>query len=495
MPVALSYPGVYIEEVPSGVRTITGVATSIALFLGWAGRGPTDRAVRISNFSDYQRTFGTLEKRSLLGYGVKQFFDNGGADAYVLRLAGAGALASKVVIGPLTVEANSPGLWGDGYDLRVTLRPAPDAARFKLEVLDRNNASAVVESFENLSMNSADPRFAESVINGRSAFIKVTVGTNTPPAAGTTKLAVGAEGTVLVPGTAGFQTALLAQFGIGTVTDRIDIFNIVCAPGEIDPATLATLQGHCKRRRAFLVADASPTATVASLNLSVGLVPALTGSDAPYSGVFFPWVKAPDPLQENALVDFPPCGFVAGVFARTDSSRGVWKAPAGSEASLNGATGLSITMSDAENGQLNPLGINCLRTLPVYGNVVWGSRTMHGQSDRGSEWKYIPVRRMASFLEESLYRGTQWVVFEPNDEPLWAQIRLNIGAFMQNLFRQGAFQGKSPREAYFVKCDRETTTQTDINLGIVNILVGFAPLKPAEFVVLKLQQIAGDIPT
>ena len=152
-------------------------------------------------------------------------------------------------------------------------------------------------------------------------------------------------------------------------------------------------------------------------------------------------------------------------------------------------------MSDAENGQLNPHAVNCLRTLPVYGNVVWGARTLDGDNDRGSEWKYVPVRRMALFLEESLYRGTQWVVFEPNDEPLWAQIRLNIGAFMQGLFRQGAFQGTRRRQAYFVKCDSETTTQADINLGIVNIFVGFAPLKPAEFVVIKIQQIAGDIPT
>jgi phage tail sheath protein FI len=232
---------------------------------------------------------------------------------------------------------------------------------------------------------------------------------------------------------------------------------------------------------------------------TVATVPAslagLTGADAMNSAFFFPWVTAPDPLQQGALRAFPPCGFVAGIFARTDSARGVWKAPAGSDAGVNGAAGLVITMSDAENGQLNPRGINCLRTLPVFGTVVWGARTLHGDNDRASEWKYVPVRRMALFLEESLYRGTKWVVFEPNDEPLWAQIRLNIGAFMQNLFRQGAFQGTSPRDAYFVKCDKETTTQTDINLGIVNIIVGFAPLKPAEFVVIKLQQIAGDIPT
>ena len=493
MPATLTYPGVYIEEVPSGVRTITGVATSIALFIGWAARGPTDRAVRISSFADYQRTYGGLDRRTLLGYSVKHFFDNGGADAYVVRLVGAGAMTASVVIGQLTVDTNSPGDWGNHYRIRTRQRAAPDNARFRIEVLDEDNNDAVVESFENISMDSADPRFAESVINNRSAFISATVAANTAPADGTNDLVGGDDGAVLVPDTVNFNAALLAQFGIGSITERIDIFNLVCVPGETHAATLAALQGHCRRRRAFLVVDADSTATVASLG--TGAPPALTGSDAPNSAIFFPWVRAPDPMRQGALADFPPCGYVAGVFARTDSTRGVWKAPAGSEASLNGVTGLTITMNDAENGQLNPLGVNCLRTLPVYGNVVWGSRTLHGQNDRGSEWKYVPVRRMALFLEESLYRATQWVVFEPNDEPLWAQIRLNIGAFMQNLFRQGAFQGASPREAYFVKCDRETTTQTDINLGIVNILVGFAPLKPAEFVVLKLQQIAGDIPT
>jgi hypothetical protein len=141
------------------------------------------------------------------------------------------------------------------------------------------------------------------------------------------------------------------------------------------------------------------------------------------------------------------------------------------------------------------VGINCLRTFPITGTVVWGARTLRGADQLADEYKYVPVRRLALFIEESLYRGTQWVVFEPNDEPLWAQIRLNVGAFMQSLFRQGAFQGQTPKEAYLVKCDKETTTQTDINLGIVNIVVGFAPLKPAEFVIIKIQQLAGQIPT
>jgi phage tail sheath protein FI len=296
-------------------------------------------------------------------------------------------------------------------------------------------------------------------------------------------------GTLIGPPDASFRTALTALFDVGGIADRIDLFNLLCVPGLTDATTIASLQHICRDRRAFLIVD-GPNDPVASVSLT-----GLTGSDAMNSAFFYPPVLAPDPLQGGAIKVYPPCGFVAGVFARTDATRGVWKAPAGSEASINGAAGLTITMSDAENGQLNPRGINCLRTLPVYGNVVWGSRTLHGDNDRASEWKYIPVRRLALFLEESLYRGTQWVVFEPNDEPLWAQIRLNIGAFMQNLFRQGAFQGTSPRDAYFVKCDKDTTTQTDINLGIVNIVVGFAPLKPAEFVVIKIQQIAGNIPT
>ena len=197
--------------------------------------------------------------------------------------------------------------------------------------------------------------------------------------------------------------------------------------------------------------------------------------------------------KRDRLAEFAPCGAVAGIIARTDVQRGIWKAPAGLDASFSGVQGFSYTMTDGQNGLLNPLGLNCLRSFPVTGNLVWGARTLAGADQLASEWKYLPVRRFALFLEESLYRGSQWVVFEPNDEPLWAQIRLNVGAFMQNLFRQGAFQGRSPREAYFVKCDRETTTQNDINLGIVNILVGFAPLKPAEFVVLKIQQMAGQV--
>lgn len=188
-------------------------------------------------------------------------------------------------------------------------------------------------------------------------------------------------------------------------------------------------------------------------------------------------------------MNFAPCGVVAGIMARTDTNRGIWKAPAGLDAGIVGYPGVAVDLTDAENGELNPLGLNCIRSNAA-GRIIWGSRTMRGDNRFASEYKYIPVRRLALHIENSLYQGLQWVVFEPNDEPLWAQIRLNVGAFMQGLFSQGAFEGKTPSDAYFVKCDGETTTATDRNLGVVNIIVGFAPLKPAEFVIISLQQIA-----
>jgi phage tail sheath protein FI len=217
------------------------------------------------------------------------------------------------------------------------------------------------------------------------------------------------------------------------------------------------------------------------------------GGRSANSAVYFPRLRQPNPLAGGAVEEFAACGAVAGVLARVDARRGVWKAPAGLEATLVGVPELSVRLGDDDNGLLNPLGINCLRSFPIVGRVVWGARTLEGADVLASDWKYLPVRRLALYIEESLFRGTQWVVFEPNDEPLWAQIRLSVGSFMHELYRQGALQGQSPRDAYFVKCDAETTTQADRDRGIVNILVGFAPLKPAEFVVIRLQQIADQL--
>ena len=284
--------------------------------------------------------------------------------------------------------------------------------------------------------------------------------------------------------------------------DPVDLFNLMILPGdrEVSEATMQNLWGpavvYCQSRRAFLLVDPPASWTnsqgrpeVVQNTMLINDLRSPLADLKDYAAMYYPRIL----IQENGRTrDIAPSGAIAGLMARTDANRGVWKAPAGLEAGLRNISGVIPKLTDAENGVLNKKGVNCIRVFPG-GIVSWGARTMDGDDDFGSEWKYIPVRRLALFLEESLFRGLQWVVFEPNDEPLWAQIRLNIGAFMQNLFRQGAFQGQTPRDAYFVKCDSETTTQNDINLGIVNILVGFAPLKPAEFVILKLQQMAGQI--
>ena len=283
--------------------------------------------------------------------------------------------------------------------------------------------------------------------------------------------------------------------------DPVDLFNLMVLPGDEDVAAdvVESLWGplsvYCQSRRAFLVMDPPAAWTSAATGQpavvqDTSLINTLRASLVKdHAAIFYPRLL----IRVNGVQrTIGPAGAIAGLMARTDASRGVWKAPAGIEAGVRGIAGLNVELTDAQNGVLNKKGVNCIRVFPN-GIVNWGARTLDGDDDFGSEWKYVPIRRLALFLEESLYRGTRWVVFEPNDEPLWANIRLNINAFMNSLFRQGAFQGASPREAYFVKCDSETTTQDDRNRGIVNILVGFAPLKPAEFVVISIQQIAGDL--
>jgi uncharacterized protein len=289
--------------------------------------------------------------------------------------------------------------------------------------------------------------------------------------------------------------------------DPVDLFNLMVLPAdqEVSEAIQLNLWGpasnYCASRRAFLLIDSpaswtSPPSTTNPLPRPA-IVNTLSKVDTDVrskvvkinSAVFYPRLL----FSDNGIVKpIGSGGVIAGLMSRIDSTRGVWKAAAGTEADLRGVVGLEVNLTDMENGVLNKIGVNCGRLFPS-GIVNWGARTMDGHDDFGSEWKYIPIRRLALFLEESLFRGTKWVVFEPNDEPLWANIRLNLNAFMNSLFRQGAFQGSSPDKAFYVKCDGETTTQNDRNLGIVNIEVGFAPLKPAEFVIIKIQQIAGDL--
>jgi phage tail sheath protein FI len=525
MPVTVSYPGVYIEEIPSGVRTITGVATSIAAFIGRALRGPVDTPVVINGFADFERIFGGLWADSSLGFAVQDFFQNGGGQAIVVRLyrptAGKPS-AAKLDAKTLPLEAVSPGAWGNTLRARIDDEVSTEiATRLGLTTADlfnltvRDTKTGETERFLNVTVKPSARR-VDDVLLTSSRLVRAGTLPGAVPAKHANPVApLGiwdddnasskvADTDKAVDGDALQQDDFTGagkeggKMGLYAL-QKADLFNILCIPpyknDDVDPALVGKAAKLCEDRRAMLLVDPPsawddkddpkhPTTGLASV-----------GTNSKNAALFFPRIRRPNPFRGGIPEDYVPCGAVAGVFARTDTQRGVWKAPAGLEATLAGVPELSVSLTDAENGELNPLGINCLRVKPGAGRVVWGARTLQGNDVLASEWKYIPVRRLALFIEESLYRGTQWVVFEPNDEPLWAQIRLNVGAFMQNLFRQGAFQGSSPRDAYLVKCDKDTTTQNDINLGIVNIVVGFAPLKPAEFVIIKIQQLAGQIET
>lgn len=638
MPIAPTYPGVYIEEVPSGVRTITGVATSVTAFIGRTPRGPVNEPIIINGFADYERTFGGLSSDCTVSYAVRDFYTNGGGIAIVVRLfhplfpteadrttalnsatAQASAAAATVIAaanaeaadpaadgdsvaaaaetaaeglvnpsaaalaaaqaiaaaaraeadagadaadtaaaatsaqgdavassaaaaapmgrarltvgGNLNLEAANEGAWGNSLRAHIDhgARPVvagetPDSL-FNLSIRDASTGR--VEILRNLSVQTGHARQVDRVLRQESSLVRVQ---GAPPATRPAHSEPAATDGVVAPGADPFDNTNSTAVTTGLATDsqplpadgntyigngtranktglyaleNADLFNLLCIPpdtrgGDTPAGVYQAALTYCVERRAMLIVDspaawAANPATAASEARTKLSDLGLNGTAARNAALYFPRIVAADPLADGARDTFVPCGVIAGVMARTDAQRGVWKAPAGLDASLNGTQGLQANLTDPETGTLNPLGINCLRSFPVTGRVVWGARTLRGADQLADEYKYVPVRRLALFIEETLYRGTQWVVFEPNDEPLWSQIRLNIGAFMQNLFRQGAFQGRTPRDAYLVKCDRETTTQTDINLGIVNIVVGFAPLKPAEFVIIKIQQLAGQI--
>jgi hypothetical protein len=364
-----------------GPPAIAAAPTSIALFVGWAPSGPTGEAVRIASLADYEAAFGQLaDERSLLGYAVGHFFDNGGTDAFALRVVGDDAV---------------------------------------------------------------------------------------------------------MPNDAAFVQALSAAFAAGAPVEKIDAFNLICVPGLTDTAAIAMLQGEAAARRAFLIADCAENATVASFPAALA---AITGGNAANSALYFPWVLAPDQLQNGTpLRAFPPCGFVAGVYARTDIARGVWHPPAGMDANVVDAMGMTVRLFDADESQLNPLGVNCLRGIPRMGYVIWGARTLASAAPAAQpEWKYVNLRRLAIFMADSIDNGTKWAVFEPNGAMLWARLRASIDAFMFGLWEGGAFKGSTAPEAYFVKCDTTTTTPDDVERGVVNIVIGYAPMKPAEFVIMSI---------
>ncbi len=759
MAVTTTYPGVYIQELPSGARAIAGVSTSIGAFVGKARRGPINRAVRCQGWADYERSFGGLVAGSDMSYGVRQFFLNGGSECHVVRLAKTPVAASATAqIGPgvdsLVLTALDAGRAGNDVTWSIDHATANPASTFNLFLSYTpadGSGETINEAFPDLSLNSNDTRWAVSVVNGTSRLVSIqrvaamggllvgrsisgdlatpaglvdlghrrlqvqvngnepvaieldplpidaavgtpaklaaiaaqiqnrlfTVGTQrsipaitlstcdvvgttlrltsgvageastvrvlpglglnaagrlrlgsdnggietdavaairpavTPlpgrwtsgvipnvgalagiadpftfriaidgkaeaevsigpiPAAGTLVQRLEAIAALITPavralkpsfpGYAGFTATVIndggqrlrlragstgdgssvvvtlpasnhlrlavadgavrvdsadnhltggdeqdfiaaetymvyaGNRGLGTgmyALERVDMFNLLCLPGVSDVGMLDEAAAYCVERRAFLIAD--PPANIDTPALMEAYAGGIGLPKNDHAATYWPWVEVGDPLRPGKTRRCGPSGTVAGLFARTDSSRGVWKAPAGQEATLVNVQGFSYLATDRENGILNPLGVNVLRMFPSTGPVCWGTRTLRGGDQLASEWKYVPVRRLALYLEESLYRGLKWAVFEPNGEALWSQIRMAAGSFMNDLHKQGAFAGTTPRDSYFVKCDSETTSPADRALGRVNIHIGFAPLRPAEFVILYLQQMASQ---
>ena len=526
MPITPTYPGVYIEEIPSGVRTIVPASTARTAFIGRTIRGPADKVQRVQSFGEFSRIFGGLDVRMTLPYAVQQFFTHGGGDALIVRVANEDATSATANVNGLPLRASGPGEWGKFIRVRIDHdvkpgkdnKPRSDLFNLFVSLFIPDADVRIDEEFRNLSTDDNDPRFFKTVLEQDSGLVESNApgsidrpAPHAPIPAEGNRDPFGASDRFTPFGTDGVDGGDIDDVEInGDQAKRTGVFaldgweaefSLMVVPPltrtrDVSPETLGNVAKYCRDRRALLIVD--PPIGWKDVANAEGQIEGVRGAiaDKRNAAIFFPRIKLPDPLKENRAVDFAPSASIAGICARTDAARGVWKSPAGIEAGFVGVSEFTVKISDPENGRLNPLGINCLRNLPGgIGKVVWGSRTLDGADRLTSEWKYLAVRRTALFIEESLFQGTQWVVFEPNDEPLWAQIRLNVGAFMHRLFRQGAFQGQSPREAYFVKCDKETTPQSDINLGIVNIEVGFAPLKPAEFVIIKIQQMAGEIET
>jgi hypothetical protein len=522
MPANLTNLDIDIKKTSSDIRTITGVSTSVTAFIGRARKGPIDKPILIHSFSEFERIYGGIWKESYLGYVVDQYFNNGGRNALIIRVisvpqnSNEDKLKYEYTIGfpPSSIkvifQSANPGSWAKNLSIKVVTKK--EEVDEKLRKIDKTLCNLYIyedkkllETFRNLSLNESSSRFIRPVLESGSEFVTVVKVEGVIPNAdipddnesiSITTPDIGGDGDPItateIQGTTNPKRGLF-------LLENVDIFNLLCIPSfRLDDSPETSLDGlikmydkaHelCEKKRAFLLVDPLVKWTDTNKVITDFYNNTFPMPRNENMGIFYPRIICPDKENEDRPRNFPPCGVIAGVIARTDTEHGVWKAPAGLEATLKGVVGLTVNLTDEENENLNKIGINCLRRL-FGGFVVWGSRTLKEENRFPDEWKYIPIRRTALFIEESLYRGTQWVIFEPNNEKLWVQIRLNVSTFMQDLFLKGTFQGTDPKKAYFVKCDSETTTQTDINNGIVNIIVGFAPLKPAEFVIIKIQQI------
>lgn len=506
-------PGVYIEEVEIGAKPIEGVSTSTAGFLGPTERGPTSPKL-VTNFGDFQNKFGVFVEGSYLAYGVQGFFSNGGKRCFIGRIIGKGAHAStnnlsttdgdtaREIIG---ITAIGPGEWANNVAVIVepaTLYKEGKNQLFKLTVkywtkmmepeqeklteddrvkAQENNPADVMEVYDNLSPIAASSDYYEKRINDISNLIKVEGIAEGAPGQQAILLGNGSQGSNITSADyRGNETAPPGERTGLAAFEEVDEINILCVPDE-NSGNLKGLTDymveHCENMKdRFAILQANQSAgDVAKLEPPV---------DSKYSAFYYPWIKVIDPVTNNKKL-VPPGGHIAGIYARSDTERGVHKAPANEV--VRGVQELQFNIKKAEQDILNPKGVNCIRVFPGRGIRVWGART----TSSDPLWKYLNVRRLFLYIEESIEQATQWVVFEPNNERLWARVKQTITQFLTTVWRSGALMGLTPDQAFFVKCDRTTMTQDDIDNGRLIVMIGIAPVKPAEFVIFRIAQWTG----
>ncbi|MCB1741848.1 MAG: phage tail sheath family protein [Gammaproteobacteria bacterium] len=530
------HPGVYIEEIPSGSKPIEAAGTSTACFIGYAARGPVNNEtvidsggfepMLITRYDEYDNHFGGIRDTAdvedpqdldQMGHSVAAFFRNGGVKAYVIRIAVDSVASTGSLSGHIDFGAANGGAWGDALVARFrgktgVAQTDPDADKeFTLEIgTGTGRGFAALEVFTNVSLDANDPGYIVDKINDGSQLVRVEVsdaaaarvvldelfeGGSPPTTTQYIEVALSGGDDGDAGGTDDYGAVLSALLKYRDV-------NIICLPGlyydrsasVVDQSASDVIDlaiAHCETMKNRMVIVDPPPGVEFTTEKQI------TDRGFPtstYTALYYPWARVSNPFYDAdtrpgvpSRLLIQPSGFAAGMWAKIDARRGVWKAPAGVETRLLGTAGFQYSIEDAEQDVLNPAGVNALRTIPSFGQVIWGTRTLATRAD--PEWRYVPVRRTAMFIEESIYNGIQWAVFEPNNHRLWGSLRGNIGSFMNGLFRAGAFQGEKASDAYFVRCGLgDTMTQGDIDRGQVIVIVGFAPLKPAEFVIVRIQQ-------
>lgn len=474
-------PGVYVEESSFGPRAIEPAATSVTAFVGRAARGPVEQPVQIDSWRDFQRTFGGRWAGGELGHAVHAFFENGGSRAVVVRVARKARRAVFRIQLPdgarVSARARNPGAWANA--LQFSPAQDPDGATV-LEIADpatgesERHSRAAFDPEGSALVRFFDARRARGGGGGGLQVETITAGDDGLPL----------DANALIGGQRRER-----RRGLYALL-RAEGFQLLCLPPcervtRLAPELLDAAAELCAERRAFFIMD--PPEDWRDADDALAGSPTY-GPRSAHAALYFPRLRIADPLQDNTLVAQAPCGAIAGVFARTDATRGVWKAPAGTEATLLGVDGLTAAVNDAQQELLNPEGVNALREFTGRGRLVWGARTR----SQDPEWKYVSVRRFFNFVEQSLYDGTQWVVFEPNNDVLWTKVRTLISDFLNSIWRRGALQGQKAEDAFFVQCDRSTMTQNDLDNGRMICEIGLAVVRPAEFVIFRIGQKTAD---